>query len=614
MNARTRVSLTAIVLLSLSVVIPGQFLQSHLSVNGQKNTAASGIESALRHGKVNLSILGNISASSLTLYPGFNGLNETAVLAGFPYSAGNPPDPQVAVGPSYIVETVNYIIAVYSKQGSLVQIKNMFSFFSDNDSAPEIAGDPKVLFDAPTSRWFVTMFDARAHCGSIFIAVSTSSDPTSTWNTYQLNARNIDTDQPVIGVSDDKFVVSANDYVNNQCGVAQPGPFLGAQWWVLSKNELVSGQATIDTATFGPYPSLESVHPVQSMSATTTEYMVSSGGGDITSSKTSILTLSITGTPPGIVTNQTATVSVSYINSTILAPQKGTNYDLATSDNRVQYAVWSQGKLWLTFEDSCIPRGDNQARACFRLVQLSTSPTITKVQDFDVGVSTEYLYYPALSMDSLGGLGVVFGFSSSSLYPSLAATGQSALDPLNSYKQPQTALSGNYSFPLGNPIRFGDYFGAAVDSSDTTKFWFAGEYVFDPTVCRPYTIPPCSSQISWNTFIDSARLVNPDFTISATPSSLGTISAGSKHHVTISINSTAGFAGTVSLTESDNGGITAKFNPTSVTISSGGSSTSILTITFGDCGQVGRSPLTVTATSGSLVHTVTVSYGPRMIC
>lgn len=104
-----------------------------------------------------------------------------------------------------------------------------------------------------------------------------------------------------------------------------------------------------------------------------------------------------------------------------------------------------------------------------------------------------------------------------------------------------------------------------------------------------------------------------DFTITANPSALGTITAGTRHNITINVTSTGGFSGTVSLTESDNGGLTASFNPTSVTVSSGGFKTSILTIVFGDC-PIGNSPLTVQGQSGTLIHTVSVSYGPRVNC
>ena len=106
-----------------------------------------------------------------------------------------------------------------------------------------------------------------------------------------------------------------------------------------------------------------------------------------------------------------------------------------------------------------------------------------------------------------------------------------------------------------------------------------------------------------------------DFTLSANPSNLGNpVVCCVIHRVTITVTSTGGFSGTVSLSESGNGGITATFKPTSVIVSSGGQETSTLSLAFGDCGQFGASPVTVTGTSGSLQHSIYITYGPKTMC
>lgn len=106
-----------------------------------------------------------------------------------------------------------------------------------------------------------------------------------------------------------------------------------------------------------------------------------------------------------------------------------------------------------------------------------------------------------------------------------------------------------------------------------------------------------------------------DFTISASPSNLGNpVTCCVIHHVTITITSTGGFSGTVSLSETDDCCAGATFNPTSVTVSSGGSAQSALKLPFNDCPNVGAPPITVTGTSGSLQHSVQITYGPRINC
>lgn len=52
-----------------------------------------------------------------------------------------------------------------------------------------------------------------------------------------------------------------------------------------------------------------------------------------------------------------------------------------------------------------------------------------------------------------------------------------------------------------------------------------------------------------------------DFTITANPNALGTISAASRHRITVNVTSMGGFSGTVSLSESDKGGLTLRSIP-----------------------------------------------------
>jgi hypothetical protein len=96
-----------------------------------------------------------------------------------------------------------------------------------------------------------------------------------------------------------------------------------------------------------------------------------------------------------------------------------------------------------------------------------------------------------------------------------------------------------------------------------------------------------------------------DFTISASPSSIQA-EAGIPVNVTITVTSTGGFAGTISFSATAGTGYTTSFNPTSVTLSSGGQGTSTLSITADpSCPR----PHSVTAkgTSGSLSHNTIIT-------
>jgi hypothetical protein len=465
------------------------------------------------------------------------------------------------------MEAVNVQFAVYTKQGVLVQSVNGSQFFS---AGKDFIGDPRVLFDSASGRWFASVFDNNI--GGSLVAVSMSSNPTANWTVYKFVSGGLD-DQPIIGVTSDKFILSINQYVS------LTGPFLGAHWWVVNKNDMLLGVTFPSTVSFGPYPSLMSVHPVQSLSPTTTAYMVSSGGADLAigANRTAVFVVSVTGTPPGSVVNQTVAVPVSTIIPTVLAPQNGASNKIDTGvgkaagagDARIQSASWYNGKLWLTFPVSCTPTGDNQTRACFRLIQIDTnSNPPRKLQDFDVGVSGLYLFYPALTVDSLGNLGVIYGFSSPTIYPSLGVTGQRVTDPANTFMQPLTVKAGSAS---EGTDRYGDYFSAVRDPSDQMLLWFGGEY-------HDQSVSGCNVNC-WSTFISSDRVLNSGFAVSTNPTYLTTI-AGIASSSKVNVTSLTGYSGTVSLTAVPSStSISISLSPQQVTVSSNSFSLATLSIT-----------------------------------
>ncbi|MEN3337570.1 MAG: hypothetical protein V7647_1246, partial [Acidobacteriota bacterium] len=95
----------------------------------------------------------------------------------------------------------------------------------------------------------------------------------------------------------------------------------------------------------------------------------------------------------------------------------------------------------------------------------------------------------------------------------------------------------------------------------------------------------------------------PDFSVSSTPSS-GTVAPGAATTYTATITAGAGFTGTVDLGVSGlPAGASGPFSPSSLT--GGGSST--LTVTTAPGTAAGTYPLTITATSGSVVHTASAT-------
>jgi len=480
---------------------------------------------------------------------------------------------------------VNTAGIIYTKSGSLVRgTFGLDSFFGVPGAS---LSDPQVSFDAGSGRWFASIINIGTN--QVLIAVSTSNDPTGTFNLYSLSDGTSLPDQPVTGTNDDKYVVSVNDF--NSAGTS----FLGVHYWFLNKSELVAGAATIHTATNTPDPNMFSLHPAQHLSSSTTFYLVTDCTGSCVPSPTSQTNtetvVSLTGVPPATVTVSSSSFSIA---TSVIGPnaaQPGTRTLLVTNDNRVESVAWESNSLWASWNDACVPSGDTSTRTCLRLVQATTSgATATKAQDFDFAASGQYYFYPAVTSFQ-GQLAVSFGTSSSNVFPSAVVTGRASTDPLNTLEAPVTVRAGS---AIDTSTRYGDYFGAATDPTPTaaSTFWMESEYRKDSTFQN------------WNTVISQVGSFSTsttfDYSVSLNPSS-GSVVQGAGTTSTVTVGLVSGTTQSVALSTSISPpatGLTATVNPTS----GNPTYTSTLTISTTTGTAQGSYSITVTVASGALSH------------
>ena len=504
--------------------------------------------------------------------------------------ACTPPDGAVGAGPNHVFSQVNTAGIIYTKTGTLV--RGTFALDSFFGVPGHSLSDPQVSFDAGSGRWFSSIIDISTN--NVLVAVSTSNDPTGTFNLYSISDPNHLPDQPVTGTNDDKYVVSVNDF--NTAGTS----FIGVHYFVLNKAELVAGATTIDMAQNTPDPNMFSLHPAQHLTSSTTFYLVTDCTGSCVpsaNSQTNTETvISLTGVPPGTVSSSTSSFSIS---TSVIGPnanQPGTSTQLVTNDNRVESVVWESNSLWAAWNDACVPSGDSSTRTCLRLVQATTSgSTATKNQDFDFAASGAYYFYPAIT-SSQGSLAVSFGKSSSSVFPSALATGRAASDPANTLQAPATIRAGSAD---DTSTRYGDYFGAATDPAPTASstFWLEAEY------------RKSSTFQNWNTVISQIGAFGAppafDFSVSLNPTS-GSVVQGNGTTSTVTVSLVSGTTQSVSLSTSISptaAGLTASVNPTS----GNPTFTSTLSISTTSATPTGSYTITVTGTSGTLSHSASYS-------
>lgn len=114
----------------------------------------------------------------------------------------------------------------------------------------------------------------------------------------------------------------------------------------------------------------------------------------------------------------------------------------------------------------------------------------------------------------------------------------------------------------------------------------------------------CSSIAPGNCANSTVNLIPPDFALSVSPST-GNTGLALQQGFTVSVNSIGAFAGAVTLSATLPSGIgmTSEFSPATIT----GSGTSVVQLFVSTSTPGGDYPITITGTSGGLVHTAQIT-------
>lgn len=391
-------------------------------------------------------------------------LNEELSIRGV---GAEPPDTQMAAGPTTLMELTNVTGQVFHKNGTtaggLFTLSAFFGFASGYEP-----GDPRILFDRFTQRWYATALGFNAAGASqVRLAVSASSNPISTWYRYLVySSSSMLCDQPKIGYSSDKLMVACSDY-NVQ---VTPNVFVGGVIIVTSKTQALTG-AALTLGHIGPDASLFGLLPAQNMEAGQRGFIVANNG-------TTAGVAFVDGNP-ALGFSQVAFngFSVAMTPTTVPpgAPQNGSTLLVDSGDDRFMSAVVQGGELWTSGTTGCTPTGDTAVRSCMKLLKIGVGASgltpPTNNLDTTTGMVGKYLYYPTLAIDANNDIAIDYSLSSASDYP-----GHGAMIQRSGATTPtdrgliQTGI-GPY---LGS--RWGDYGAASTDPVEPTKIWVAGEY------------------------------------------------------------------------------------------------------------------------------------------
>ena len=177
-------------------------------------------------------------------------------LGGFAIS-GAPPDTEGDVGPNHYVQWVNSMFTIWNKSGTLLygpaNGNTLFTSLGGRCAANN-NGDPLVMYDPISDRWFMSQFAISASPYYQCVAVSKTSDPTGAWYTWAYNYGTSFNDYGKSGVWPDGDYLKYHMFLNG-------GSWLGTEVCAFDRVSMLAGGAGATQQCFGPNASYGGLLP-----------------------------------------------------------------------------------------------------------------------------------------------------------------------------------------------------------------------------------------------------------------------------------------------------------------------------------------------------------------
>jgi len=394
-----------------------------------------------------------------------------------------PPSAQGAVSPNYLVVTVNGTFVVQNRTGGLLQTVLMDNFWAPVGGVTG-AVNARVAYDPYNSRFIITAeANGNTSSSALLIGVSTSSNPTSTWNLFKVNSDpGYWANFPSLGFNANWIAVSMNMYpLSSGCG----GCLFQENVYVFNKAQLYSNvlgtvNKFTDTSGAGTYAPAVTFDNNPS----TPLYLLekwnenSNGFGYLRIG-------SITGSVS--VPNMNFQVSfVAFGNPWAFtggivnggfAPQASITTKIDTDDDRMQSLTYRSGALWgaqTTFLPASAPTHSAVLWYGFDPTNVSNG-----FYDFiDDPTGNEFRAYPSIAVNKFDDVLIGYSTFSATGYASAAYSfsGHSDLVPVEGERQ-LIAGRGPYSKFYGTTTNFWGFdTGTVVDGANDTDLWTIQEF------------------------------------------------------------------------------------------------------------------------------------------
>jgi len=396
---------------------------------------------------------------------------ERSSVAGLSLNGHMPPDTQLAVSPSRVVEFVNDSAEVLDHSGTVLKTFDLGTLFSGKANT---GTDPKIVYDSSSKDFFASYISKFSDDSASTVELAVTSDPTGNWFIYDVNDEKILQDQPKLGVSSDKLTMSWNDHGNS-------GP---EEYIVIQKAGVVAHAGTVPGTIFGPDSSRLNIVPAVQLSASSTAFAVYH---NYTSNKVGLL--SFTGVPgisPTSFTERDFTIASTSAPPGAGQPPVGMTSSpvLETGDDRLESTVWSNGTLWTAGNDVCRFKTDRASRSCLRVIKISTAQQALE-RDVDITMVGGDVMYPSVVTDARSDIWIAFSSSSTSQFAS-AEVAEAPGGTIGATIGAIIYKTGTGSINIVSPPcttppttrnRFGDYSAAVIDPArKELGIWTAEEF------------------------------------------------------------------------------------------------------------------------------------------
>lgn len=409
-----------------------------------------------------------------------------------------PPDPDIAVGPTHIVNVVNVALAFFKKDGTKVFQQDMGrTGFFQGVATNDFVFDPKCFFDPVSQRFFVVGLELGQSTTESFIdiAVSDDSNPEGNWFRYHIDVKQtVGTesfwlDYPGFGFCKDAIMLTGNMF-------GFSSGFNGIQFIVMQKAPMLTGgQPTITKFSQGG----GSVQVARTANDPTANVLY--GVNHASTSALNLYAIKDVATTPTMVTTTVAVPTFTSVQRDAISV--GGN-QLSVLDGRMMNVYYRGGNLLAAHSAARSPSDDTPVSRWYdmnlRGWPLSgNSPTLT--QSGNIGNGSQDHWMPAIASNSIGEIAVVMSRCSPSIVADFVIAARRPGDPLGSMRAP-VKLAGSTGASYGGASnRWGDYFGIQPDPVDDRTFWGVGMVA--------------NASNGWVTVIEQFRLSTP-FTVQPT--------------------------------------------------------------------------------------------------